>query len=413
MATEINLKVARARAKVAPSKTPYWTTIRTNRYLGFRVMTAGGIGNWVAKAKVGGKAKEYGLGAFADVPEGERYDEALAAANRWFAQVDQIDAGGVDISSRKTLRQAADDYVDATRTEHGKDSADEVRRRLDRFLAWGSWADKPIAKLTAADFKAFMKWFMELPTTQGGKARNATGGDRKRKPATINREVAALRKTMNLALENGHVATDAAWKVPLKTIKGARRSRGATSNIDFKKRAKLLEEVDARSPSLGRFMRAMLIAPIRPGALAQLTVADYDKRRHQLRIAGEEDQTDKGHDTRWIKLPNDAQCTALFHEACSGKLPTALLFPRHDGSMWNKDAWKLVVKPAVIAAGLPASITMYSLRHTRISDLLSSEKVAPMRVAQLAGTSMRMLEINYAHLLQQEEAREALAIPGY
>jgi hypothetical protein len=52
------------------------------------------------------------------------------------------------------------------------------------------------------------------------------------------------------------------------------------------------------------------------------------------------------------------------------------------------------------------------MRHSRITDLLSAN-VPHMRVAQLAGTSMRMLEINYAHLLEQEAARDALAIPGY
>lgn len=411
MASEINLKAVKARRELTPSKSPYWATIRTNRYLGYRYMTAGSPGNWVAKVKVGGKPKENGLGSFADVPESERYDDALAAANKWFAEVDRIDVSGASIHSRKTLRDAVDDFVAYTRAKHGDVSADDAQRRLNRFLAWGTWADKPLVKLTADDFKAFMKWFTETPTTQGGKAYNSTGG-RKRKPATINREIAPLRKALNLALEGGHVGSHGAWKAALKTIEKARRSRGPTSNIDIKKRAKLLQEVDALDPALGRFMRAMLIAPVRPNALAQLTAADYDKRRHQLRIAYADDQTDKGHDARWVQLPDDERSKALFHEAVSAKLPTALLFPRHDGSMWNKDAWKYVVKPAVAAAGLPSSITMYSLRHSRITDLLS-ESVAPMRVAQLAGTSMRMLEINYAHLLEQEAAREALAIPGY
>jgi|SRR5882672_9333574 len=414
MATEIKLNVAKVRRELTPRTNPYWSAIRNNRYLGFRLMTAGSTGSWVAKVKVAGKPKEYGLGAFDDMPEGERYDAALAAANRWFSEVDRTEVAGLDIraSSRKTLREATDDFVATTRAKHGDVSADDARRRLDRFLAWGTWADKPLAKLTTADFKGFMKWFSELPTTQGGKAYNSTGG-RKRAPATINREVAPLRATLNDAYEAGHVATDVAWKVPLKTISKARKSRGAVSVIPLPKRAKLLQEVDALDPALGRFMRAMLIAPIRPKALAELTVADYNKARHQLLIAGGEEQTDKGHDARWVRLPDDERSKVLFREAASAKLPTALLFPRHDGSGWNKDAWKYVVKPAVAAAGLPSNITMYSLRHSRITDLLSNPEVPPMRVAQLAGTSMRMLELNYAHLLEQDEAKQALAIPGY
>jgi hypothetical protein len=42
---------------------------------------------------------------------------------------------------------------------------------------------------------------------------------------------------------------------------------------------------------------------------------------------------------------------------CKGKLPTAPLLARADGSAWNKDASMYPVKDAVIAADLPVAAT--------------------------------------------------------
>ncbi|HRD86460.1 MAG TPA: site-specific integrase, partial [Rubrivivax sp.] len=118
----------------------------------------------------------------------------------------------------------------------------------------------------------------------------------------------------------------------------------------------------------------------RPGALAALTTASFDRRLAALTIG-----KDKAGASRIIKLPPE---TAEFFAAqCRDKLPAAPLFARADGQPWNKDAWKKPVKVAAEAARLPADVTAYTLRHSVITDLIASG-LDVLTVARLSGTSL-------------------------
>jgi site-specific recombinase XerD len=92
---------------------------------------------------------------------------------------------------------------------------------------------------------------------------------------------------------------------------------------------------------------------------------------------------------------------------CKDRPQDAPIFTRADGLQWNKDAWKDPIKEAVRAAGLPASATAYTLRHSVITDLVLSG-VELLTIANLAGTSAKMIEKHYWHL-RQKAATEALA----
>lgn len=65
------------------------------------------------------------------------------------------------------------------------------------------------------------------------------------------------------------------------------------------------------------------------------------------------------------------------------------------------------MKAAVKAAKLPAETTAYTLRHSVITDLVHSG-LDLVTVAQVSGTSVRMIEKHYCHL-RAEAATEALA----
>ena len=90
-----------------------------------------------------------------------------------------------------------------------------------------------------------------------------------------------------------------------------------------------------------------------------------------------------------------------------GKLPAAPIFARHDGSAWNKDAWKHPIKRAVHSAELPGAVAAYTLRHSVITDLIRA-RLPALTVAQLSGTSVAMIERHYGHLARND-AEEALA----
>ncbi len=78
-----------------------------------------------------------------------------------------------------------------------------------------------------------------------------------------------------------------------------------------------------------------------------------------------------------------------------------------DGKRWDKDAWKGPVKAAAAAAGLPAATTIYVLRHSTITDLVVGG-LDLLTVAQISGTSLRMIEQHYGHL-RGDVAAAALA----
>lgn len=219
---------------------------------------------------------------------------------------------------------------------------------------------------------------------------------RPRSESSLNRDMTTLRAALNLAIENGDVTSDHAWKVKLKPVKSADNRREVY--LDPVQRKKLIEAAPA---DLASFLRALCLLPLRPGAVAALNAGSFDKRLSTLSIG-----KDKTGNDRRITLP--PATAAFFAEQAKNKLPAAPLLTRADGKRWDKDAWKYPIKDAVKAAGLPLATTAYALRHSTITDLVAVHKLPTLTVAQLSGTSVLMIERHYGHLLQ-DQARDALA----
>ena len=107
-----------------------------------------------------------------------------------------------------------------------------------------------------------------------------------------------------------------------------------------------------------------------------------------------------------IALPPST--AAFFAKQGAGRPGHAPLLARADGKAWIKDAWKKPLKQAAAAADLPAETVAYALRHSVITDLIAVHGLNTVTVAQIAGTSLQMIEKNYGHLLM-DRARSALA----
>ena len=90
-------------------------------------------------------------------------------------------------------------------------------------------------------------------------------------------------------------------------------------------------------------------------------------------------------------------------------LHTRLVFPGPRGAIdlrnWRKREWK----PALGAAGLATTHRPYDLRHAYASWMLAAG-VPAYDVARYMGTSVRMLDLTYGHLVKGSEsaARERL-----
>ena len=115
------------------------------------------------------------------------------------------------------------------------------------------------------------------------------------------------------------------------------------------------QQLIADSPDdLGLFLQGMSVLPLEPGALAVLTVANFDARLSTLLIGKDKASQDGG-----IKLP--LVTTSFLAKQCKAKSKDASLFCRADSSAWTQDAWKKPVKAAALAAKLLEATKAYAL----------------------------------------------------
>jgi site-specific recombinase XerD len=390
------LRSVDARSKLKPRREPYWETVRKGCYVGFRLLTKGAHGTWIARWRDEATRKQHynSLGSLEHLPASERRDAAGVAAEAWFKHVG---AGGR--TEAATVKWACKAYVDHLRSERGDAAADDAEARFKRWID----DDPKLApiELTKLQPQALLGWRKRLtaePVRTSAKQPAPLPDDetpRARSKSSINRDMTSLRAALNHARTVGAVMTDAAWREALRPHKNADGRRDIYLELEQRQRW-----VDNADPDVADLLQALSLVPLRPGALAGLDVADLDRRLGALRVG----QDKAGNDR---KLPLPAATAAFFAARAKGALAAAPLLRRADGTRWNKDAWKGPVKDAALAAKLPTGATAYTLRHSVITDLVHSG-LDTLTVAQLSGTSVAMIEKHYGHL-RAEHARTALA----
>ena len=373
----MDLSTVRGRQHLKPRNEPYWHKLTTGQYLGFRP----GRSTWVARiySRDDHQNVFHALGDFGDVPAAQRFEAARRAAQ---AFAEHINGGGT--SKPISVREACERYA--------KDKPD-VQARFARMV----YPD-PIAKIELQRLKKTQvrEWRERLEATPARVTRRKVGKQitRPRSQASVNREMVAFRAALNAALEAGYAQNALAWKEPLKAVKTNTRRN---LYLDRAQRRALLDHV---SDEARAFVTALCMLPVRPGALAALRVVDFDARRSELTIPH-----DKAGAGRRFLVP--ANAAALMKEQSRSKLPNAPLFAQANGKPWNKNVWKLPINAATSAAKLPDATSAYTLRHSTITDLVING-LDLFTVAQVAGTSVVMIEKHYGHL-QGKRAAAALA----
>lgn len=369
------------RTKLKPRRDPYFAPLARGCAIGLRKMTAGSDGTWIARWRDPATAKQHHqpLGTFDTIPPNERYDAAVKAANEWFQHLGH--GGSTEVL---TVRDACERYLSDLERAKRPETAADVRRRFEQYVYNQPLAKVDLAKLAVRHIEAWRHQLQDTPTHRGTV----------RSDSSLNRDMVCLKSALNFAYKKRLITTDAAWRAELVPVKGADNRREL-----YLDRAQRQALIDAATPDIALFIRALCALPLRPGAMAALTVADFDKRLNTIVV-----RTDKAGKGRTIKLPEAT--AALFSDASKGKLPTAYLFTRWDGTQWVKDKWTCPTRNAVSAAGLPENATLYTLRHSVITDMVSAGTDLAT-VATISGTSVLMIQKNYHHL-QQEAAAAAL-----
>jgi integrase len=370
------------REKLAPQREPYWHRLAVGQFIGYRPSKIGKSGTWIARFYDAENVRNLhqSLGDFGRLPANERFAAAKKQAAEW---MEHVGSGGS--SETITVREACERYA--------ADKPDAAQR-FARYVYNDPIAKIALPKLTKRHVKDWRSRLEALPAriTRGKSGPQET---KARSAATLNRDMVCLRAALNAAKANDYILTDLAWTEALKPAEavGGRRNL----YLDRTQRRALLDHLPA---DVASFAHALCLLPMRPGAIATLRVGDFDARRGELSI-----DRDKAGAGRKLLLP---KATAeLFAEQCRNKLPGAWLFTRADGAPWIKDKWKHPIKDAALAAGLPSDATIYTLRHSGITDLVT-DGLDLLTVARLAGTSVKMIEDHYGHL-RQKHASEALA----
>lgn len=363
----------RERLPVRPD--PYWVKVSKGCYLGYRKTSGSAPGNWLARCQSETDKREFRkLGDFSLIPGSDRHDAALKLARDWFKHIGQ---GGTNDDA--TVADVCNRYVEALAADGKQKAAKDAKRRFTVYvLDEARLAKTDIQKLTREQVIAWRKRLAKRPIDSGARVGQL------RSDSSLNRDMTPFRAALNLALSDDLLTSDSAWLKPLLPIKNADRQRDVYLDLDQRR-----ELSKAASADLKGLIQAAMLLPIRPGALALLTVGDFDKRRGTLRIG--KDKTGG----RSISLPP----ATIAHLAAqtADKLPTAPLISTAAGKAWNKDSWKKPFKTAAQTAGL-MNVTLYALRHSAITDMVH-DGMDLLTVAQLSGTSLKMIELHYGHLI--------------
>jgi len=383
----IDLTKVSAREKLEPKagNAPHFQRLRPGLFLGFRP----GSGTWIARARAdGGDYQTKALGDYGALAGKEQFGAAKKDAEA-FGEL--VETGGVRADDLETVADACRAYLKTVADANGI-AAGVFRRHV---------LDDPLGRMKLDKLRRnhLRQWRARLENAPAAVTRDKAGTvTKKRAASTVNRDIVPLRAALRRVLVPGAPNTEAAWQealLPSKKVDGRR-----TLYLDRTERKRLL---DCASDEAAPFLRALCLLPLRPGALAALTVKQFDKRTRTLTVG-----TDKaGHDRR-ITLP---AATAEFVAAqAKGKLPAAHLFSQ-SGKAWERHEWADAIKSAAGAAELPDACCAYTLRHSTITDLVLAG-LPLLSVAQISGTSAQMVEKHYGHLVggAAEQALAGLAI---
>ena len=368
----IDLSKVGQRSQLGHRREPYWQRLRKGCFIGYRPSKSRLEGNWIARATCEDtrKYKHKKLGDYGSFAKHERFDVARNDAEKFF----QLIENGENIRVISTVRDACLQYA--------SDKL-EAQKRLERTVYHSDIADIPLSKLRK---RHLLDWRTNLQNkTCNTKEQGVTGREKMLAPSTLNRELVPLRAALHKVLPIGTPNTEAAWQEALKPIKNADRQR--TLYLDQQQRMLLLSNANSEIEPL---LRSLCYLPLRVGTVAKLLVMDFDARTSELTIG-----KDKNGQSRKIIVPETTAKFLVTH--CASKEPTDPIFCRQNGAIWSKETWKKPIKDAVCKARLNPKTTAYTLRHSTITDLVTSG-LPILTIAQISGTSVEMIEKHYGHL---------------
>jgi integrase len=246
------------------------------------------------------------------------------------------------------------------------------------------------ARLADIDALAVREWLASL-----------VGGGLSAKRARKAHQV--LAQVLDAAVDGGRLARNVAAGVKLPKVQ--RREMGFLDAVQVEA---LADAIDPRYPTLVRFAA---YTGLRPCELVALRVGRLDLLRGTVRVAEAAPEVAgrlewggvKTHEARTVRLPRSLAAEVAAYLADRPHGPEDLVFTAPLGGPLRQS--KFVpgyFKPAVRAAGLPATLRFYDLRHTAASLLIREGASVKAVQRQLGHATASITLDTYGHLFPDE-----------
>ena len=302
------------------------------------------------------------------------WPQAQAAAQAWAKQ----QTGKEPL----TVAKACANYVADLRARKGEKAARGVAGRIAKHVSPALGA-KLVNKLTTGELRSWHQ----------GMVRGQDESEERRRQSrdSANRVLAILKAVLNLTFRDELVTDDRAWRRvrPFRGVAAARKV--ILSPADLQKL------VDVCEPGLRELVTAGALVGARLGELTSAQVRDLDVEAKTLTLSGK---------TGPREIHLNESMLALCRQMANGKRPDDRLFTTAGGVAWTESLHKRPFKEAVELSGVDPNATFYALRHAYISNALVAG-VPAKAVADHCGTSLPMIERNYAKFIPEDRKRYA------
>jgi len=278
------------------------------------------------------------------------------------------------VKGRPTFRKVADDFLESSRETNSQSAVDSHTRYLDSFCEF-------VKAKRAPDLRGedVTKWLRTKPTWG---------------PSTRSLAIQAVKAALNYAVKEGVLSVHPLIKVKQGAI--GRRERILTPE----------ERAIIRKRASGTFVD-FLFALEQTGARPFSEIGRLEARMINWQDGTAElpEHKNSRHGKRRILYFTPEMMTLL--RRLAAEHPDGLLFRNRFGNAWDRMAWQKWSK--LFAAEGVKGVTAYALRHSYATDAIARGVPLPM-LAELMGTSVKMLLANYSHVCQKKDALKEAAM---
>lgn len=376
---DARLETREQRGRLKQAHEPYWRLLHQGLYIGYRKGARGGV--WIARHWQAGAYRKEAIGRADDYEEadGRTVFHYRGAVERAYAFAKREPSVGLN----PTVDEVLDRYLEHQRATKKSAGATENKAKLHIRPAFGK---RRLAELTTDSIK---QWHAKL--TAG-----AEEADRRRKQASANRVLTVLKAALNMALHEGLIDSDLAWRrvKPFRNVDAAR--------IRYLSTAEAKRLINKCEPDFRALVRGALLTGARYGELVQARVVDFNAAAGTLYIADS-----KSGKPRHIPLTEEG--TQFLIGITAGRSGEALLFTRSDGSAWGPSHQIRRMAEACARAKITPAVSFHDLRHT-YGSLLAAKGVPLQVIAEVLGhADTRITQRHYAHLHPSHVAKAVRA----